>query len=268
MSELVMKEIPKKLKVVFFEACSDDGCFKTIINTGTILLQIMDLVEVCEFRLAKQLPFEQRKGYKGKIDILFVEGVIETEEEALHLMDYFGRTTLIVALGACAITGGMPGIKDGKQIALEKSGGCGLLTLKQGPGKPRTVLQVTGRVDAAIPGCPIDPEFFLTALKVLLAGGIPKNSGHSLCKSCDLSGNECLLEQEICLGPVIKEGCDSVCIRNNKGCFGCNGFVENADIELLYRTLAKKGFEKEDIRRKLSLYNNLDLEIIEKKEKK
>ena len=256
-----------KPDVGFVEFASCDGCLRTIVDSGATLLAVMEEVEVKQFRLAMQLPIELRGKYPGHFHVLFVEGLIETEEEAEELRDYRSRSTYLVALGACAHTGGMPGVKDEKQVQDQIDGKWGKLTQKQGPHLPRRISDVV-KVDAVIPGCPIDLGHFVTALKVLLEGGIPRDSGHSLCKSCVLNGNECLLDKgQICLGPITNEGCNATCIANNYGCFGCRGLVKNPEVEWLFRILEKKGFEAKDIRRKMTLYNNLQLKEIENEEK-
>ena len=246
-------------KTGFVEFASCDGCLRTIAITDEVLLAIAVQIEIVQFRLASVGV------YTGHFDLLFVEGTIETEAEAEELRELRARTSYMVALGTCAYTGGMPGRKTEEEVERQKSGACGLLTVKQGPHLPRRISDIVP-IDAFIPGCPIDIDHFLTAVKVLLSGGLPKYTGESMCSSCVLQGNECIIG-EGCLGPITNDGCNAVCIANNIPCFGCRGFVPNAKVDLLIETLDKKGFRPQDTQRKISLYNNLTLKELEKEKK-
>jgi len=106
-------------------------------------------------------------------------------------------------------------------------------------------------VDYYLPGCPPTPEVFWNALQQILTGNLPPKgsvigaSSKSLCDECPRNDtkpdkilirelkrpheiipkqDECLLVQGlVCLGPVTRGGCGSLCINANMPCTGCFG---------------------------------------------
>ena len=106
-------------------------------------------------------------------------------------------------------------------------------------------------VDYYIPGCPPTPDVFWNALEALLSGELPPKgaiigaSSKTLCDECKLNEtkpekllikdlkrphevipkpDECLLAQGLlCLGPVTRGGCGTLCVNANMPCTGCFG---------------------------------------------
>lgn len=105
-------------------------------------------------------------------------------------------------------------------------------------------------VDYYVPGCPPTPGVFMEAVNTLLSGELPEKgyvfgSRKSLCAECDLNEtkpdkvlvkefkrpHEVVLDPEkcyltqgvICLGPVTRGGCESLCIHGGMPCTGCFG---------------------------------------------
>jgi F420-non-reducing hydrogenase small subunit len=109
-------------------------------------------------------------------------------------------------------------------------------------------------VDYYIPGCPPTPDVFWNALQALLSGNLPPKgsvlgaSQRSVCDECPLNDtkpekvlvkefkrpdkatpklNECLLAQGfLCMGPVTRGGCKSLCPQANMPCTGCFGMLD------------------------------------------
>ena len=87
-----------KPKVAFFDFASCEGCQLAILNCEDILLDILNLVNLVEFReaISETAP---------RYDIAFVEGSIHRDEDINRLQNLRARTTYLVALGACACNG-------------------------------------------------------------------------------------------------------------------------------------------------------------------
>jgi coenzyme F420-reducing hydrogenase gamma subunit len=59
-----------------------------------------------------------------------------------------------------------------------------------------------------------------------LAGRKFKLPEYAVCVECKKNGNLCLYEKgEICLGPVTRAGCNSICPSYGSKCEGCRGIV-------------------------------------------
>ena len=87
-----------KPKIAFFDFASCEGCQLAILNCEEILLDILGLVELVEFREAMT---EKAPRY----DVAFIEGSIHRYEDAERIRDIRARSTYLVALGACACNG-------------------------------------------------------------------------------------------------------------------------------------------------------------------
>ena len=64
----------------------------------------------------------------------------------------------------------------------------------------------------------------------------------------------------ICLGPVIRAGCDAQCPTVGQYCIGCRGLVPDAGIGAMEEILVQHGLSMDDARRKLQLFNANQLE--------
>ncbi|MDW8014262.1 MAG: oxidoreductase [Archaeoglobaceae archaeon] len=106
-------------------------------------------------------------------------------------------------------------------------------------------------VDYYIPGCPPTPEVTWKAIEILLSGSLPPKGSvlgaldRSVCYECSLNEtkpekvlikdvvrphqvtidpSKCLLTQGLmCLGPVTRGGCGSLCVKAAMPCTGCFG---------------------------------------------
>lgn len=133
---------------------------------------------------------------------------------------------------------------------------------------PRPVHEII-RVDAVIPGCPIDTANTVRAIRVMLAGGRPDYSDRPVCTDCILKENGCLLlEGRACVGPVTKSGCGARCPSSNNFCWGCNGLLHDAPLDALYAIAEKHGISVAEMKRKLSMANQRYFTLLETKEEK
>ena len=72
-----------------------------------------------------------------------------------------------------------------------------------------------------------------------------------------MKGNICRYEYgEICLGPVIRAGCDARCPSNGAACYGCRGFVDDPNVNAAFDVMEKYGKTIDDLRSKLELFGS------------
>ena len=106
-------------------------------------------------------------------------------------------------------------------------------------------------VDVALPGCPVDREELLEVLAALVQGRKPRLRQEPVCSDCRRAGQVCVLvaHGEPCLGPVTRGGCHALCPSVGRGCFGCFGPAEGADVASLGDRLVALTGSRAQVRR-------------------
>jgi sulfhydrogenase subunit delta len=98
------------------------------------------------------------------------------------------------------------------------------------------------KVDAVIPGCPVDKKEVVATVTALLMGKTPRLPDYPVCVECKLSENVCVFEKGLtCLGPVTRAGCGAVCPSFGNKCLGCRGLVDNPNLNAHKGLLQERG---------------------------
>ena len=244
-----MKYKIKTLSIFDFTDC--EGCEIQFLNLRDRLAEFNQMFEIIDWRLlqSKKIsdPTSPAKGGVRGVDAIFVEGIPATKNEIKTLELLREKTDNLIALGACAQTGGVPGILDqGKrQKMIEKIYGPDYKA-KIVNSKP---LSAFVQIDYWLSGCPANPKEIKEVLINIYQNKklIPKT--YPVCLDCKLSENHCLLKFENlpCMGPITKAGCGAVCPENKFSCFGCWGPVKDANIGAYKNILKKKGYTDKEI---------------------
>jgi len=165
------------------------------------------------------------------------------------------RARLLVALGTCAGFGGIAAARlaGGRPDLLREVYGPLAEDYDQAAHRP---LHAFVKVDASLPGCPIEKHELLTALAALLQGTVPVPVDHAVCLDCRIGENTCLLLSAglPCLGSVTRGGCQARCPSLGAPCFGCRGPVPEPNHTSLAAVLADKQVPADAIQRRLSLF--------------
>lgn len=213
-----------KPKVAFFDFSCCEGCQLCAIDlTAEQLLDLLDYIEIVEFREAIS---EQSDTY----DVAIVEGSITRDSDIPRLEKIRKTAKLVVALGACSMISGINALKNfqGKEEYLVDVYPDD--PLKYETAKARAIGEIV-KVDAFIPGCPIDTGEFLRIVKNLVMGKNPGVPDYPVCVECKKNENICVYEKGIqCLGPVIRAGCGARCPSNGGYCFGCRGLIPKPNL--------------------------------------
>ena len=238
-----------KPKLAFFDFTDCEGCQLQFANTGETLLEILDLVEIVNFR---EIMSEAGEDY----DIAFVEGSITTDKDVLRIKKIREKAKVVIALGACATIGGVNGMKNRSSLELAKERVYGnkkdtINTIKTMP------VHEAVKVDYFIHGCPVYIPEVVTVLKCLLMGKPYILPNYPVCAECKMNENVCRYEKnEECMGPVTRAGCNSWCVNNGNRCYGCRGLVDSPASDAQKDILAKYGLKLEDILNNFTLYND------------
>lgn len=151
-----------KLKIGWFSfSCSEDS---TIVFTELMNERWQEWKKIFDFRHARVL---QSKNVLDELDIAFIEGAIASEKQAKQLKEIREKTKKLVAIGACAVQG-MPAGQRNFFNENQKKEIEALIARFSALPKVLKVSEVV-KVDAEVPGCPMDPEIFLKVVNSLVA---------------------------------------------------------------------------------------------------
>lgn len=236
-------------RVAFFDLSCCEGCQLQIANLGEALIDILELVELVEFREVMS------EIWAGRYDIAFVEGSVVNEETAERLKRIRERSARLVAYGSCATIGGVNGMKNRRPLAETQAEVYGD---KSGwfPATRTWALHQVVKVDYFVHGCPIHPDEFLKVLKSALAGLPYHVPDYAVCVECKFNENVCMYDKGVtCLGPVTRAGCNAWCVNNGNVCYGCRGLVSNPNRAGAEEVLLTYGLDGSLIANKMMMYN-------------
>jgi len=238
-----------KPKVAFFDFASCEGCQLTVVDSLQTHLDLLDAVEIVQFREAMT---EKGEDYQ----IAFVEGSCTRESDEERLFKIRDQADLVVALGACAHTGcvnALKNIQPSLDEVREYVYGDKAEWYDTYPARP---ISAVIDVDAVIPGCPIDREEFVKVVKNVLLGKKPGIPDHPVCVECKLKENVCLLlEGKPCLGPITRAGCDAICPTYGDGCEGCRGLIPEPNENAMKDVLDEAGLTVKEIMSRMTMFN-------------
>lgn len=240
-----------KPRIAIFDFACCEGCQLQIVNMEEEILGLLGVINPVEWREAMS---EQSDTY----DIAIIEGSIVRPSDEDRLRKIREKAKVLIALGACAATGGVNKIRntlaqqDARKIVYGDA--AGMRHLDVGPVK--AVSEVV-KVDFSVPGCPINGEEFVSVVKALLLGKTPFVPNYPVCVECKKKGNICRFEYgEICLGPITRAGCGAKCPTGGFWCFGCRGCVDDPNVDAAKDVMDKYGKTVADLEEKLLLFNN------------
>lgn len=155
----------EKLRIA---TCSLAGCFGCHMSLLDIDERLVDLVEVFQF---DRSPLDDLKDFTTDCDIGLIEGGVCNTENVETLREFRKRCRVLIAVGACAISGGVPSLRNGIDVRelLEASYVKGIGVDNAGiptdPELPHILEKVSPihevvKVDYFLPGCPPPADAF------------------------------------------------------------------------------------------------------------
>lgn len=233
--------LSKKRLGIFSLTCCE-GCQFSLLKDYIQFQKVLEYYDIINFRLA------QEDNLPGPYDICLVEGTPESEREIELLKKIRKESKTIIAIGSCAILGGIQSERDRLPQKLT------------GRNKVRTPSDII-KIDYIIPGCPIGNEETINYLLGLYFGKSIALPDYSVCFECRQNENECLLKnKKPCLGPITRGGCNSVCINGGEACLGCRGATDQANFGKL-REMLKPLIDNEEIKNMLTIYGDYEQDL-------
>ena len=167
-----------KIKIATTSLAGCFGCHMSILDIDE---KLIDLVELVEF---DRSPINDIKQV-GKCDLGIIEGAVANSENVEVLREFRRQCTTLVAIGACALNGGIPAMRNHFSLAecLQESyvNGIGLdkPNIPSDPELPGLLnkvypVQEVVKVDYSLPGCPPTAESIWELLSALLEGRQPQ----------------------------------------------------------------------------------------------
>ena len=153
------------------------GCFGCHMSLADLDERLLDLLELVSF---DRTPLTDIK-HIGQCDLGLIEGGAANAENVEVLREFRRNCRVLVAVGACAVTGGIPAMRNGIPLAecLAEAfvHGKGLVDrgIPNDPELPLLLSQVHPiheivPVDYFLPGCPPSAEAFWSLLMAVLEG--------------------------------------------------------------------------------------------------
>jgi len=167
----------KKVKIA---TTSLAGCFGCHMSFLDIDERLFDLLELVEFDRSPLVDIKQI----GKCDVGIIEGGLCNAENVHVLREFRANCGALIAIGACAINGGLPAQRNHLNLALilqevyHTSQGMGGGLIPNDPELPLPLSKVRPlhevvKIDYFIPGCPPSADAIWKALNDILAGRAP-----------------------------------------------------------------------------------------------
>jgi len=200
-----------KPKVAFYWCASCGGCEEAVVDLAEDILKVVDAVEFVLWPVAMDFKIKDVEALQDKeIAVSFINGAVRTAEQEHISRLLRQKSGLVVAFGACAHLGGIPGLanfssrekifqyvyQDSPSVVnpdhilpqLKTQMKEGDLTLPEFYDTVHALDQVI-EVDYYLPGCAPPPDLIMNAVEAILSGNLPEKGSvlapdKSLCDTC------------------------------------------------------------------------------------
>jgi F420-non-reducing hydrogenase small subunit len=207
----------KKLQLAFYWAASCGGCEIAVLDIDEKVLDVVAAADILFWPVAMDFKYKDVEAMKdNQIDVCFFNGGIRNSEQEHIAKLLRKKSKIMVAFGACAVLGGIPGlanltnkneifnevyknnpsIDNPKKIVPKTSVEVkeGILTLPEFYESVNKLDQVID-VDYYLPGCPPTPDLIMTAVGAIIENKLPPKGSvigplKSVCDECRFEKSE------------------------------------------------------------------------------
>jgi coenzyme F420-reducing hydrogenase gamma subunit len=249
MAVTLQPSIKPRVAVHKFSSC--DGCQLAFLNLGEDLLALAERVELVHFAEAGPLDPDT------DVDVAFVEGSVSTPEDQTRIQHIRQHSRLLIAIGACATSGGIQALRNGSNraewVAQIYSHPEAIDSLERS-----TPIANHVKVDFELWGCPVSGPQILAVVNALLLGVAPHDNADKVCTECKRRNLTCVMVSHgvACMGPVTRAGCGALCPGLGRDCYGCYGPAENANTDALAAQFSHLGLTPRAIARRFQSINS------------
>jgi F420-non-reducing hydrogenase small subunit len=200
-----------KPKVAFYWCASCGGCEEAVVDLAEDILPVVEAVDIVFWPVALDFKISDVRALAdGELAAAFINGAVRTSEQREVAELLRRKSQVVVAFGACAWLGGIPGLAnlytresildevysgspstpDGDGVRPEEDVAVpeGRLALAHFEEDVRTLDQVID-VDYYLPGCPPPVALIAQAVTALIEGRLPEKGSVlapdvALCADC------------------------------------------------------------------------------------
>lgn len=162
------------IATVWLDGCS--GCHMSFLDMDERILEVAEKADIV------YSPLVDTKDFPEMVDVTLVEGAVSSQDDLDKIKKVREHTRILVALGDCAVTSNVPGMRNpyGPAPLLDRGYIENVTTNAQLPtqvipkllAKSRPLHKVV-KVDVFLPGCPPSADQIFWAIGELLAGRVP-----------------------------------------------------------------------------------------------
>lgn len=237
-----------KLAVWKFASC--DGCQLSLLDAEDELLAVAEAISIANF------PEASREVLPGPYQLSLVEGSVTNPHDAERIREIRAESEFLITIGACATAGGIQALRNWADVA-DFTRSVYATPAFIDTLETSTAIADHVKVDFELRGCPISKEQLLEVVNAFLYGRRPAIPEYSVCVECKRRGTTCVMVADgtPCLGPVTQAGCGALCPAYNRGCYGCFGPAESANLNALLGEWRRLGTSEATMIRALRTYN-------------
>ena len=167
-----MKKV--RLATVWLDGCA--GCHMSLLDMDETILAIAKRVDVVYG------PLVDAQEFPKLVDVTVIEGAVSSQDDLEKVRTVRQRSKLVVALGDCAVTANVPGMRNQipvrkllERIYVEGADQCRGVPADGVPALLRQSVPVheVVKVDLHVPGCPPPAQAIVYVLTELVEGRIP-----------------------------------------------------------------------------------------------
>ncbi len=179
MQPKIEKAPGEKIRVATCSLAGCFGCHMSFLDLDERLIELLDHVEF------DHSPLDDIKDFRGDCDVGLIEGGVCNTENVETLRKFRERCKVLIAVGACAISGAVPALRNRIDVRelLEEAYVHGMGVddgrIPTDPELPHILERVSPihevvKVDFFLPGCPPSPEAFWRVLNSVIEGRQPE----------------------------------------------------------------------------------------------
>jgi len=201
----------EKPKVGFYWCASCGGCEESVVDLAEDILMVTGAVDIVFWPVALDFKKHHVEAMEdGSILVTLINGAIRTSEQEEMVRLLRQKSTLIIAYGSCAHTGGIPSLANQfeREAILKYVYEDSPTVTNEKKMRPKSKYQENGRVttlpefrnvvraldqvidvDYYLPGCAPTPKLLKAAVLTLLSGNLPPKGSIltpdiALCDEC------------------------------------------------------------------------------------